>query len=85
MSENWRKLIHAEKSPRKIVNINNNHNDEENQNGSQKYDIDYNVDDSMYVEQKESLSFDRHDDIEFCGATLTSGTGSRENRSFIKK
>ena len=45
-------FIHAEKSPRKLVNINNKRNDrenyEENQNGNQEHDIEHNVDDSMY-------------------------------------
>ena len=69
--------------------MNNKYNDGANYNefrrSNQEYDIEHNVNENMYNEQPESLSLDRHDEIEFYRAAITPSTGSRENGSFIKK
>ena len=88
-SKSGGQVIHAEKSSRKLVNINNNCNDganyDEIQSDNQEYNIYHNVNDTMYNEQPESLSLDRHDKIEFYIAAITPSTSSHKNRSFIKK
>ena len=69
------------------MNNHSNHgaNNDEIQSGNHEYDIEHNVNDAMYNEQPESLSLDRHNDIEFYGAAITPSTGSHKNRSFIRK
>ena len=39
----------------------------------------------MYNEQPESLSIDRHDEMQFYGTAITPSTASHVKRSFIRK